>query len=422
MANPPLQGIRVLDLGRVWSGPLATRILADLGAEVVNIQRIPVRGDPDVLTPELIKIMGVFPGNDLGEKPWNRTSVGNDLGRGKLGMTLELNTEEGLDIFKRLVKTSHVVLENFSPRVMANLGLDYPVLEKINPAIILCSMPGYGLTGPYRDWVSYGTNLDPATGLASLMGYAGGMPQMSGNAYPDPAASINAVNAILTALYYSRTSGKGQHIDLSQSESASFVVGEAVLGYALNKKVLPRIGNRNPHYAPHNIYRCKGDDKWVAIAATSDDEYRALCVAMGRASLADDKRFADLPSRYAHQDALDELIQTWTEQLAHYDVMERLQKACVPCGAVLNAPEIVADPHLNDRGFFVEIDHPEAGRHKYCRSPINLSKTPTDSSRPAPCLGQHNRYVLGEIVGLTETEIDRLEEKGIIADEPKRYA
>ncbi|MEE8399887.1 MAG: CoA transferase [Desulfobacterales bacterium] len=413
-----LEGIRILDLGRVWSGPLATRVLADLGAEIINIQRIPERGIA-ALTPELVKMIGVFPDNDPGEKPWNRTSVNNDLARGKLGMTLELDTEEGLDIFKRLVKISHVILENFSPRVMPNLGLDYPVLRKINPAIILCSMPGYGLTGPYRDWVSYGTNLDPAAGLAALMGYPDAGPQMSGNAYPDPLAGINAANAILTALYYSRTTGKGQHIDLSQSESASFVVAETVLGFAMNKKVPPRIGNHHPHRAPHNIYRCKGDDQWVAIACATDDEFGVLCTAMGNASLAEDKRFSDVTHRLAHQDALDNIVGSWTQGFEHHEVMATLQGAGVPSGAVLNAPEIVADPHLNDREFFVEIDHPDAGRHRYCRSPINLSKTPTASNRPAPCLGQHNRYVLGEILGLSQTEMDRLEEKGIIGDEPR---
>lgn len=414
-----LEGTRVLDLGRVWSGPLATKILADLGAEVIYIQGRSAIAGPTEYTPEQAKMVGLFPDDDPGQRPWNRASVVNDLGRGKLSLTLELDTEEGLDIFKRLVEVSHIILENFSPRVMPNFGLDYPTLREINPEIILCSMPGYGLSGPYRDWISYGTNLDPAAGLAGLMGYPDSGPQMSGNAYPDPLAGINAVNAILTALYHSRSTGKGQHIDLSQSESASFVTAETVLGYGLNKKVPQRIGNHHPHHAPHNIYRCKGEDKWVAIAVAAEHEFRSLCEAMGNPSLAEDERFSDLDRRLAHQDILDDIIASWTCRLNPYDVMEKLQRAGVASGAVLNAPEMLADPHLNDRGFFVEIEHPEAGRHRYCRSPINLSRTPTDASRPAPCLGQHNGYVLGEILGLSKTEIDQLEEKGTIGDEPR---
>ncbi len=211
-----LEGTRVLDLTRVWSGPFAGRILADLGAEVIHIAGRVTIGAID-FTPDVAEMLGIFPENNPGERPWNRTSQGNDLGRNKLGITLELNTSEGVEIFKRLVKISEVVLENYSPRVMPNFGLDYQALSKINPAIIMCSMPGFGLTGPYREYVSYGTNLDPTSGLASLMGYPGGEAHMSGNAYPDPVAGLHATGAILTALFHQRRTGKGQHIDLSQA-------------------------------------------------------------------------------------------------------------------------------------------------------------------------------------------------------------
>lgn len=203
-----LEGVRVLDLSRVWAGPLASRILADMGAEIIQINSrvaIPLRG----VTPEMAKILHIFPEDDPGERPWNRTSLMNDLGRNKLGMTLELDTPEGVAIFKGLVKISDVVLNNYSPRVMPNFGLDYETLKELNPGIIMCSMPGFGLTGPYRDYVSYGTNLDAASGLASLMGYPGQSAHMSGNAYPDPAASLHATGAILIALFHQRRTGKG---------------------------------------------------------------------------------------------------------------------------------------------------------------------------------------------------------------------
>ncbi len=413
----PLEGVRVLDLSQVWSGPLAGRILADMGAEVIYImsrQRIPLTQ----VSPEVATILGWYPNNDPGEDPWNRSSVYNDFARNKLGITLELNTDEGIDVFKRLVKVSDVVLENFSPRVMPNFGLDHPDLKKINAGIIMCRMPGYGLSGPYREFVSFGTNLDPASGMASLMGYPGEEVHMSGNAYPDPVAGLHAAAAILTALYHRRRTGKGQGIDLSQAESATCVIGEAVLGYAVNGKIPRNRGNRHPEYAPQGCYPCKGEDKWVMIAVTTEAQWSAFCRAMDISDLADDPNYSTAGLRVKNQDELDKRISTWTLNYAHYEIMERLQKVGVPAGAVLNAAELSADPHLAERDFFWEIEHPRAGRHQYCGLPIRFSGTPPCPRRPAPLLGQHNRLVLSGILGLSDEEIDGLEQKGIIGSTP----
>jgi crotonobetainyl-CoA:carnitine CoA-transferase CaiB-like acyl-CoA transferase len=413
----PLEGVRVLDLSQVWSGPLAGRILADLGAEVIHIvsrRRIPLTQ----VSPEVAAILGMFPENDPGQSPWNRSSMINDFARNKLGMTLELNTDEGLEIFKRLVKVSDIVLENFSPRVMANFGLDYPDLKRINPGIIMCRMPGFGLTGPYRDYVSYGTNLDPASGLASLMGYPGQNAHMSGNAYPDPVAGLHAAGAILTALFYRRRTGKGQNIDLSQAESATCVIGEAVLGYCLNKKIPQNSANRHPEHAPHGCFPCKGEDKWVMISVTTEQAWAAFCHAIGAPHLATDSKYATGRLRVINQDELDELVRSWTLQYTHYEAMERLQRFGVSAGAVLNAAELATNPHLAERGFFWEIDHPEAGRHNYCGLPIRLSGASPTPRRPAPCMGEHNRLILGRILGLSDEEIDELERKDIIGTTP----
>jgi crotonobetainyl-CoA:carnitine CoA-transferase CaiB-like acyl-CoA transferase len=412
-----LEGTRVVDLTRVWSGPLAGRILADLGAEVIHIVgRVTVSAA--AITPETAQMMGIFPEDDPGERPWNRKSQDNDFNRNKLGMTLELNTPEGIAIFKRLVKISDVVLENFSPRVMPNFGLDYPVLKEINPGIILCSMPGYGLTGPYRQYVSYGTSLDPFSGLASLMGYPGEGAHMSGNAYPDPAAALHATGAILTALFHKIRSGQGQHIDLSQAESAVCLIGETVLGYALNEKIPPRMGNRHPVYAPQGCYRCQGEDQWVAIAVASDREWEALCRVLGHPEWIKDERLADSNLRRKNQKDLDERIEIWTGQHTHQEAMRRLQEAGVPAGAVLDAAELLADEHLRARDFFWEINHPEVGPRKYCGLPIKFSKASSPSRKPAPCLGEHNEHILGELLGLSQGEITRLEEQGIIGTQP----
>jgi len=413
----PLEGIRILDLTRVWSGPLASRVLADLGAEVISISgRITI--PKTEYTPEVARILAVFPDNDPGRHPWNRMSVANELGRNKLGLTLELNTPEGIDLFKQLVVKSDVVLENYSPRVMPNFGLNYDALIRLNPGIIMCSMPGYGSDGPFRDYVSYGTNLDPASGLASLMGYIGDEAHMSGNAYPDPAAAMHAASAILTALFYRLRTGKGQYIDLAQSESATCLLGESVLGYALNRKIPKPMGNRHPVFAPYGCYPCQGEDKWVAIAVNTEEEWQGLLKAMGDPPELTSGKFSDHRSRQQHHDELDGIIQSWTRQFSHQEVMNTLQGRGVPAGAVWNAEELVADPQLNERGFFWEIDHPEVGPRKYCGFPVIMSEVPQWPRNPAPCLGEHNARVLKTVLGFSDEEIKKLEENGVIGTEP----
>jgi crotonobetainyl-CoA:carnitine CoA-transferase CaiB-like acyl-CoA transferase len=412
-----LEGLRVLDLTRVWSGPIAGRQLADLGAQVIHVTgRVTLAGA--IPPPEVAKILAVYPDDDPGERPYNRQSMGNDFNRNKLEITLELNTPAGVDIFKKLVKISDIVLENYSPRVMPNFGLDHPALKEINPGIILCSMPGFGSTGPLRDWVSYGTNLDPASGLASLMGYPGEEAHMSGNAYPDPAAGLHAVSAILTAVFHQRRTGKGQFIDLAQSESATVLLGEAALGYSLNGKLPERMANRHPAYAPQGCYPCRGDEKWVAVAVSSDQEWAGLGQAMGYPEWFDDEKFFDQKSRWENQDELDKLISAWTAERDPIAVMADLQAAGVPAGAVLNAAELTANEHLHARGFFWEIDHPEVGPKIYAGQPFKMSGTPLTLRGPAPCLGQHNEYVLKELLGYSEEEIAALKERDVIGTEP----
>jgi len=413
----PLIGIRVLDLTRVWAGPVAARILADLGAEVISIVAASMLVDVPV-TEEVAKLLGTYPDNRPGDHPWNRNSMANDFARNKLGITLDLSTDAGIDVFRRLAAVSDIVLENYSPRVMPNFGLSYDDLKQLNPSIILCSMPGYGDNGPYRDYISFGTNLYPFGGLSSLMGYPGEGPMMSGNAYPDPVASFNAANAILTALFYRKRTGKGQYINLSQAEGATALIGEKVLGHAMNGKKPQRMANRDPVHAPQSAYPCKGEDKWVAIAVNCEAEWEALGKALGYPDWMIEDRFADPLQRLLHQDEMDELIAKWTRQYDHYEAMHRLQSSGVPAGAVVNAPELMSDPHLNDREFYWEIDHPEAGRHRYCGFPIKLSETPAYVRLPAPCLGQHNEAVLRDILGMTEEEIQKLEADRIISKVP----
>ena len=415
--NDALHGVRVIDLTRVWAGPHATRMLADMGAEVIHVTSRKLVG-PLVVSGETARILGVYPDDEPGEQHWNRNSQTNDLARNKYDITLELDIPEGLSLLCRLVAKSDLVVENYSPRVMPRFGLDYPSLKELNPGIILCSMPGYGSQGPYRGFISYGTNVDPASGLASLMGYPGEGPHMSGNAYPDPVAGLFAVGAILTALYHQRATGEGQYIDLSQAEATTALLGEVSLGTGLNGLVPAPMGNRHPRQAPHGCYPCRGDDAWVAIAVCDEAEWRAFTHVLGEPAWCAEPGYATLPGRLVRHDELDRHISDWTSQRDAYDVMHALQGAGVPAGVVVNAEQLVNDPHLRARDFFWDIEHPEADTRRYAGQPVRMSATPARLHRPAPCLGQHNDQVLRELLGLTTDELDVLRQKGVIGNQP----
>jgi len=417
MTKMPLEGVRVLDVSRVWAGPLLTRLLGDFGAEVIKVE--PLFGRRLVSgTRTLSRVLPDFPNGQFGERHWNRHGMFNDLNRNKLSLTLDLSMPPAIEIFKKLVKISDIVVENYTPRVMSNFGLDYPVLKQIKEDIIMISMPGYGMTGPYRDYPAFGTNIEGIAGLTSLMGYPGGPPNLLGIAGGDPISGLHGVSAVLVALWHRDLTGKGQYIDLAMSEAVASVIGEALVGYPLNKRIPPLMGNRHPHMAPHGCYRCKGNDMWVVIAISSDEEWRAFCQAIGSPPWTRNARFADQLSRWENQDELDGLIQEWTLQRDHYEAMHILQAAGVAGGPVLTGMEILNDPHLKERNFFVEIAHPDAGIHPYAGLPVKLSETPATFRLPAPCLGEHNEYVLGQLLGLSKEEMAQLEQSKVIGTVP----
>ncbi len=415
------RGVRVLDLSRVWSGPLAVRMLADLGAEVIKIEGPNARGDK--ATFDLMKRMWqegrrlkALPNGEPGEQPWNRDQQFNDFNRNKLGITLDLRKPMAQDIFKRLVKISDVIVENYTPRVMKNFGLDYPVLKEVNPGIIMISMPGYGTYGPYGDYPAYGATLEAHAGFLSIMGYPDLGPSVT-QSYPDPVAAINAANAVALALFHRRRTGQGQYIDLAQIEASTCLLGDIIMDYSMNKRNPHLMGNRHRFMAPHGCYRCRGDDNWVVIAVATEEEWQAFCKAMGSPLWTKEARFSDQLRRWQNQDELDKHIGQWTIQHDHYEVMQLLQTAGVAAGAVWNGKELVNDPQLKARDYFVEVTHPQAGTHLYSGFAPRLSKTPATFRKPAPCWGEHNTYVLGELLGISQNEIDQLETEGVISTE-----
>jgi crotonobetainyl-CoA:carnitine CoA-transferase CaiB-like acyl-CoA transferase len=419
-----LAGLRVIDLSQIFAGPYCTKLLADMGAEVIRVECAARSGRGGALprTKPGGAFGASFPDGDTGERSYNRFAYYNEVNRNKYAVTIDLSKKLGVDTFKKLVAISDVVVENFTPRVMANFGLGYPVLSKTNPHIIMVSISGYGGDGPYRDYVSYGESIEAMSGLCKLTAYPDGPPLKPGVAYADAVSGLHAAFAVLAALRYRRRTGKGQHIDLAMREAVTPLLGEAIMDYNMNRRSAGPMGNRHPGMAPHGCYRTKGEDRWIAIAVSSDDEWSALCRAMGDPPWSRDGRFATMQGRLKNREEIDNHIQSWTTKYDHMELASMLQDADIKAGAVLDAAEVAGDPYLNRRGFFEELTHPEAGTHRYPGVSWRMSHTPGRLRMPAPCFGEHNRYVFNELLGMNDAEIARLEEAGVTAAEPLPYA
>ncbi|MBI4300785.1 MAG: CoA transferase [Chloroflexi bacterium] len=412
MAKLPLEGIRVLDLTRAVAGTTGTLFWPFLGAELIKVEAIQ---RPDMPTREM-----QFAENDPGDQPWNRGGYFHRLNMGKMGITLDLVNPKAAEIFKRLVAVSDVVAENYSPRAMKNFGLDYPVLSAINPGIIMVSMSGFGATGPRKDWVAYAGVMESA-GLTSITGYPDGMPMASAVAHGDWSTGAAGAAALLTALYYREKSGKGQHIDVSGREAIVSFLGEKVLEYTMNGRVPTRQANRHAWKAPHGCYPCQGDDSWVTIVVSNDEEWNAFCKAIGGPAWTKDEKFADGLSRWKNQEELNRLIGGWTCQRDHNEAAKILLEASVPAAPVADPKEVMMDPHLRERNFYEIIDQPVVGTRVFPKQlPAHYSVTGVAKLRPAPLLGQHNHEVLGGILGMSEAEIRQLEEEPVLGTEPIR--
>ncbi|MGE5595807.1 MAG: CaiB/BaiF CoA transferase family protein [Hyphomicrobiales bacterium] len=407
----PLAGVRVIDFTNAVAGPIASFLLGDLGAEVIKVESPSSRPLHAAGTAPLLE------GAD--RAGYDRIMLFNQLNRGKRSLVLDAARPEGRELFLALVANSDIVVQNFSPRVMPNLGLDYESLRKVNPGIILVSMPAFGLDGPYRDRISYGPGVDAMSGLSHLTGYEDGPPMKPGNFFCDQNAGLHAAFAAMAALWHRRETGEGQHVELAMIEGEFQILADAYIDFAMNGRERRRQGNDHPWMAPHGMFPCRGDDAWVAIAVETDAQFAALAQAIGRPELAADPRFATRPARHANRRLLDDPIAQWTRQRTHYEAQSALQAAGVPAAAALDVLELLSDPHVRARDGIEFVETPGVGPAPCLRMALRLSDTPTPAAGPAPCFADANDYVLGELLGLSAARIAELEEAGVTARVPQ---
>jgi benzylsuccinate CoA-transferase BbsF subunit len=403
MAKSPLEGIRVADFCWAWAGPYGALQLAHLGAEVIRIESN-TRMCPSRQIPPWAE----------NERGINRAGYFNQYNQGKRSVTLNLKKPEGIALAKQLVTKSDIAIENFAAGVMDKMGLGYEVLRGLKPDIIMISLSGYGASGPEKAYVSYGPPQVALSGMSSLTGYQGGPPMQAGFSYGDPNGGVHGTFAVMCALLHRAKTGEGQYIDLSQREACAMLLPEALMEYTMNGTQPPRLGNRDPYMAPHGVFCCRGEDRWVSIAVRNDEEWRRMCAVMGRAELATDPRFAMLAARKENEDTLEEIITAWTQERSADEVTRSLQQAGIAAYPSLDGKDMLANPQVTARGFFVELEHPEVGKRRHLGIPWKMSRTPCEVRRPAPCLGQDTDYVLDDILGLSREDISSLRAKEVL--------
>ena len=399
-ARMALAGVRILDFTWVVAGPVATRILADQGAEVIKIERGD-EGTMSVLGPRRIGLQG-------------------ELHRNKRSAAINMTKPRGVELARRLAATSDLVMDNFSARVMRMWGMDYASLAKIKPDIISISMSGLGHTGPRSNYVSYGPTLQALAGFTHMMADARGEPVGYGYSYADMAGGYSGALAALIALWHRKRTGHGQFVDLSQFEALASLAGPALLDIAVNDRAqeAPRWRSQEAPAAPHGIYRCRprggDDDRWIMIAVRSRAEWERFVRAIGNPKWAAEPKFRTLYLRMRNHAELDAWVARWAATQDAEAAMALLQSADVAAGVALNGADLASDPHLAERGFFAPVKLPNDSSTRVTGVPMRLSATPGSIRTVAPEVGEDNDYILGELLGLGRAERAELIAEGVV--------
>ncbi len=401
--NGIFAGLKILELGSGAAGPVATRYFADQGARVIRIE--------SAKRPDFLRLLHLRP-----NEPHNLEAAPMFvlLNANKESLTLNLSKPEGVELLRKLIAWTDVVAENFSPGVMKKWGLEYEDLQAINPGIVMVSGCLFGQTGPQRSYPGFGGQGSAISGFNHFTGWPDREAIGPHATITDSLSPRFVATAIAAALLERRRTGKGRYIDLSQIETGIYSLSEAVVRVSATGKGTTRRGNHCEYGAPHSIYPCSGEDRWIAIAVFSDSEWRALCAVVGDPAWTADGRFDSLEGRLAHQSELDRHLSDWTGQQESFALMERLQAAGVEAGVVQNFDDLLHDPQLAHRGHFQPLTHAHLGRLQFERPGFRLSESPSRLDRPGPLLGEHNERILRELLGFSEAEIERLVREEVV--------
>ncbi len=388
------EGVNVVEFAAIAAGPVIGKHLADHGARVVHVES---HERPDGFRVNYPPYKDNIPGI-------NRSGAFGICNNNKYGVTINLKTQEGIVLAKKLIEWADLVIENFTPGTLKKLGLGYEQMIAVNPDIILLSTCNQGQSGPHALHPGFGSHLSSLCGFTYMTGYPDRLPYILYGPYVDHIGVGYGVIAAVAALEHRRRTGEGQFIDLAQYEAGVQFMIPALLEYAINHRVVERDGNRHDFAAPHNTYPCKGDDRWCVISVFNDQEWKALCRCMGREEMILDPRFKTIPARKKHEDEVDREVAQWTSQLTAEEVFKKLQENGVKAGIVQTIADLFADPQLKHRGFWAPVDHPEIGRCHAEGPPFAFSKTPFKIDRPAPMIGEHNELVFKEFLAAGKKE------------------
>ena len=404
MSNRPLDGVNVLDFCWVAVGPMTTKYLGEYGATVVRVE--------SAKRPGTLRSAAPFPDGIAGI---NRSAYFASYNANKMGITIDMRHSRARDLMMRLAAWANIVTENFTPGTMESWGLGFNELSAVNPALVMFSASMMGRGGPMERQPGFGPVLSSLVGLTNVTGWPDRTPVNPYGAYTDFIVPKFAVAAILAALDRSRRTGEGIHLDLSQLETSLHFVAPLLLDYTANGREQGRLGNRDPGAAPHGVYPCAGQDRWLAIACSADEHWQGLLeIAEPDVGPLHSERFATLLGRKANEDELDRLVSQWTGQHDRHDLMQALQGAGIPAGVINDPRDLFEDPQLQHRDHFKWLDHPEIGPYATDRSEFELSLTPGSLDSPSPLLGQHTEHFLREVIGLSDQEYCSLESDGVL--------
>jgi crotonobetainyl-CoA:carnitine CoA-transferase CaiB-like acyl-CoA transferase len=404
MQKRVFEDLKIVAFSWAMVGPLTLKFFADYGATVIRVETS--------LRPCVTRTSAPYKDNIPG---LNRSGYFNHFSANMMSLSLNMNSPLGLGVAKELIAWADVVMENFTPGVMDKWGLGYEALRQIKPGIIMVRQNGFGMEGPYKNLAAFGMILAAIAGIPNYIGWPDGGPLPIGvGAYTDSISPRFAAATLIAALDYRDKTGNGQLIDLAQFETALYFLSPGLLDAAVNDREPVRNGNAVPFAAPHNVYPCKGTERWCTIAVANDVQWIALCHAIGKPDLATDARFDTLQHRKQNEQALDAEIETWTIDRTPEEVMTVLQAAGVPAGIVSNAADVFEDPQLHERGLFWPMEHNEMGMFTHLGSSMVLSETPAQASTPSPCIGEHNEYVITKILGKSDEEFVELLAAGVL--------